>query len=235
MTHLHGGHVEAASDGDPEAWFTPGFAERGPAFVKEIYRYANDQEAGTLWYHDHALGLTRLNVGAGLAGFYLVRDGNEDRLGLPAGAYEIPLLIQDRTFTAHGELVIASHPAHAGCAGPEHPAQEFGAAILVNGMVWPFEAVEPRRYRLRLLNGSDSRFYALAFEPRLPFVLIGTDGGFLEQPVVLDRLVLAPAERADVIVDFSHSAVRGRQVMLLNSAPTPFPAAIRRTRARPAA
>jgi len=224
VTHLHGGHVEAASDGDPEAWFTPGFAERGPAFLQEVYRYANDQEAGTLWYHDHALGLTRLNVGAGLAGFYLVRDENEDRLGLPAGAYEIPLLIQDRTFTTEGELVIAAHPAHPGAPDPSIQPEEFGAAIVVNGRVWPVAAVEPRRYRLRLLNGSDSRFYALAFEPRLPFVLIGADQGFVEQPVVLDRLVLAPAERADVIVDFSHSAVRGRQVMLLNSAPTPFPA-----------
>ena len=77
VTHLHGGHVESASDGDPEAWFTPGFAERGPAFAKEVYRYDNDQQAGTLWYHDHALGLTRLNVGAGLAGLYLVRDDDE--------------------------------------------------------------------------------------------------------------------------------------------------------------
>jgi spore coat protein A, manganese oxidase len=223
VTHLHGGHVEAASDGDPEAWFTPGFAERGPAFLQEVYRYANDQEAGTLWYHDHALGLTRLNVGAGLAGFYLVRDENEDRLGLPSGAYEIPLLIQDRTFTTQGELVIASHPVRPGAPDPSIQPEEFGTAIVVNGMVWPFAAVEARRYRLRLLNGSDSRFFALAFEPRLPFVLIGTDQGFLVHPVILDRLVLAPAERADVVVDFSHSAVRARQVMLLNSAPTPFP------------
>jgi spore coat protein A len=224
VTHLHGGHTEAASDGDPEAWFTPGFAERGPAFRQEVYRYDNDQEAGTLWYHDHALGLTRLNVGAGLAGFYFLRDDNEDRLGLPSGPYEIPLLIQDRSFTARGELFVVSHPAHPGAPDPSIQPEEFGAAILVNGMLWPFEPVEPRRYRLRLLNGSDSRFLALGFEPRLPFVLIGTDLGLLEQPVVLDQLELAPAERADVIVDFSHAAARGRQVTLLNSAPTPFPA-----------
>jgi spore coat protein A len=223
VTHLHGGHTEAASDGDPEAWFTPGFAERGPAFVEEVYRYDNDQEAGTLWYHDHALGLTRLNVGAGLAGFYLIRDDDEERLGLPSGAYEIPLVIQDRTFTASGELFIASNPVHAGAPDPSIQPEEFGAGILVNGMLWPFEAVEPRRYRLRLLNGSDSRFYSLAFEPRLPFVLIGADADFLESPVLLDRLVLAPAERADVIVDFSRPAARGKTVLLLNSAPTPFP------------
>jgi len=223
VTHLHGGHVESQSDGDPEAWFTPQFAERGPAFAKESYRYDNDQEAATLWYHDHALGLTRLNVGAGLAGFYFIRDDREDALGLPAGAHEIPLVIQDRSFTARGELFIASHPEHAGAPDPSIQAEEFGAAVLVNGMMWPFEEVEPRRYRLRFLNGSDSRFYALTFEPRLPFVLIGTDGGLLESPVVLDQLVLAPAERADVIVDFSHSAVRGKTVLLRNSAPTPFP------------
>ena len=223
VTHLHGGHVESESDGEPEAWFTPGFAERGPTFAKEVYRYDNDQEAATLWYHDHALGLTRLNVGAGLAGFYLIRDENEDRLGLPAGDSEIPLLIQDRTFTARGELFIASHPAHAGAPDPSIQPEEFGAGILVNGMLWPYESVEPRRYRLRILNGSDSRFYSLAFEPRLPLVMIGTDAGLLESPVVLDRLVLAPAERADVIVDFSHASVRGRTAMLLNTAPTPFP------------
>ena len=221
VTHLHGGHVEAASDGDPDAWHTPGFAERGPAFRKEVYEYANDQEAATLWYHDHALGMTRLNVGAGLAGFYLIRDDNEDRLGLPAGAYEIPLLIQDRSFAPDGSLFIEPRSDQPGAPHPSIQPEEFGAAILVNGMVWPFEAVEPRRYRLRLLNGSDSRFYALSFEPGLTFTLIGTDGGFLESPVVLNQLVLAPAERADVIVDFSRA--RGKQVLLLNTAPTPFP------------
>jgi spore coat protein A len=223
VTHLHGGHSEAESDGDPEAWFTPAFAERGPAFAKEVYRYDNDQHAATLWYHDHALGLTRLNIGAGLAGFYLIRDDHEDSLGLPSGDYEIPLLIQDRTFTEAGGLFIASHPKGRGAPNPSIQAEEFGAAILVNGVVWPYETVEPRRYRLRLVNGSDSRFYALSFEPRLPFVLIGTDAGLLDRPVVLDTLTLAPGERADVIVDFSRRNVRGKQVALLNSAPAPFP------------
>jgi spore coat protein A len=221
VTHLHGGRVEAASDGDPEAWFTPGFAERGPAFAKEVYEYANDQEAATLWYHDHALGFTRLNVGAGLAGFYLLRDDNEARLGLPAGAYEIPLVIQDRSFAQDGSLYIAAHAGIPGAPSPSILPEHFGSGILVNGMLWPYEVVEPRRYRLRLLNGSDSRFYSLAFEPALRFTLIGTDGGFLESPVALDQLVLAPAERADVIVDFS--AARGKQLLLLNTAPTPVP------------
>ena len=213
--------MESASDGDPEAWFTPGYAERGPAFAKEVYEYANEQEAATLWYHDHALGFTRLNVGAGLAGFYLLRDENEARLGLPGGPYEIPLVLQDRSFAPDGSLYLNAHAEAAGAPYPSIQPEQFGRGILVNGMLWPFEAVEPRRYRLRLLNGSDSRFYALSFEPALGFTLIGTDGGFLESPVTLQRLVLAPAERADVIVDFS--AARGKEVRLLNSAPTPFP------------
>jgi spore coat protein A len=221
VTHLHGGRVEAASDGDPEAWFTPGFAQRGPAFSKQIYEYANMQDAATLWYHDHALGLTRLNVGAGLAGFYLVRDETEDRLGLPAGPYEIPLLIQDRSFAADGSLYIETHSDQPGAPHPSIQPEQFGTAILVNGMLWPFEDIEARRYRLRLLNGSDSRFYTLFFEPALHFTLIGTDGGLLDSPVVLTRLTLAPAERADVIVDFSRA--RGKEVRLLNTAPTPFP------------
>jgi spore coat protein A len=221
VTHLHGGHVEAASDGYPEAWFTPGFAERGPAFAKEIYEYANDQEAATLWYHDHALGLTRLNVAAGLAGFYLIRDDAEERLGLPAGPHEIPLVIQDRTFAADGSLHIDTRSEVAGAPGESILPEQFGTAILVNGMLWPFEAVEPRRYRLRVLNGSDSRFYALSFQPSLPFALIGSDGGLLDRPVPLWRLLLAPGERADVVVDFSRA--RGRQVLLRNTAPAPFP------------
>ena len=223
VTHLHGGHTESASDGDPEAWFTPGFAERGPMFVGETYRYDNAQQPGALWYHDHALGLTRLNVGAGLAGFYFIRDAWEMQLGLPSGVHEIPLLLQDRSFTAGGALFIASHAEQARAPWPSIVPESFGTGILVNGMLWPFEPVEPRRYRLRMLNGSDSRFFALAFEPRLPFVLIGVDQGLLDRPVVLDQLALSPSERADVIVDFSHRAVRGREVRLLNTAPTPFP------------
>lgn len=223
VTHLHGGHVEPESDGYPEAWITPGLVERGPAFAKEIYQYDNDQQASTLWYHDHALGYTRLNVGAGLAGLYIVRDANEDRLALPSGLYEIPLLIQDRSFTSGGELFIRSHAEQVGAPVPSILPEAFGTGNLVNGMLWPFERVEPRRYRLRILNGSDSRFYALRFEPRLLFVLIGVDQGFLDQPVVVEELLLAPSERADVIVDFGHAAVRGKEVRLLNTARAPFP------------
>src|SRR5262249_20324746 len=118
VTHLPGGHVAASSDGHPEAWFTPAFAERGPAFAKEIYEYPNDQEAATLWYHDHALGLARLNIEAGLAGFYLIRDEDEDRLGLPDGPYEIPLIIQDRSFAPDGSLHIGTRTTPPGAPRP---------------------------------------------------------------------------------------------------------------------
>lgn len=104
VTHLHGGHTEAASDGHPDAWYTSNYAYKGHEFVKKVYDYANDQEAATLWYHDHALGITRLNVYAGLAGFYLLRDANEQGLGLPSGAYEQGIVFQDRNFSPDGQL-----------------------------------------------------------------------------------------------------------------------------------
>jgi spore coat protein A len=225
VTHLHGGHTESASDGLPEAWFTQGFAETGPTFVKQLYHYDNDQEAGTLWYHDHALGITRLNVYAGLAGFYLLRDQNEDGLVksgvLPARAYEREIVIQDRQFDATGQLDLpVVPPEQPGCdeAGPckaapvpSAVAEFFGDYILVNGTAWPRLRVEPRKYRLRLLNGSDSRFYVLELRPTVtggaagdakPFLQVGTDDGLLESPVQLTRLLLAPGERAEVVVDF---------------------------------
>jgi spore coat protein A len=219
VTHLHGGHTESASDGLPEAWFTQGWQERGPQFVKKTYTYANDQEAATLWYHDHALGITRLNVYAGLAGFYLLRDANENNLTasgvLPGDPYEIEIAIQDRMFDSMGQLFFPStnpdiEPGFEPLPpGPSVIAEFFGDHILVNGMAWPRLDVEPRKYRLRLLNGSDSRFYVLEFRDSMtdgtaqPFYQIGTDDGLLEMPVALTRLLLAPGERADLVVDFS--------------------------------
>ena len=217
--HLHGGHSESASDGLPESWFTQNWAEVGPHFVKKTLHYDNDQEAGTLWYHDHALGITRLNVYAGMAGFYLLRDNNENLLiangVLPTGSYEAGLAVQDRMFTSTGQLYYPStnpdiEPGFPPLPpGPSLLAEFFGNFILVNGMAWPKLDVEPRKYRFRLLNGSDSRFYV--FEIRddelagsaQTFYQIGTDDGLLPSPVALTRLLLGPGERADVIVDFS--------------------------------
>ncbi len=221
VTHLHGGHTESASDGLPDAWFTPGFDQRGSGWVKETYHYDNDQEAATIWYHDHALGITRLNVYAGLAGFYLIRDDWELSLNLPSGAYEVPIVIQDRMFTADGELYYPSTPEEPGAPDPSVLPEFFGDVVLVNGMAWPYLDVEPRKYRLRFLNGSDSRFYSMWIAGGPMLTQIGTDNGLLYQPVPVDKLTLGPGERADVVVDFSNWA--GRTFTLRNNAKSPYP------------
>jgi spore coat protein A len=218
VTHLHGGKTESASDGLPEQWFTQNWGEVGGDFVKQTYRYDNAQEAATLWYHDHALGITRLNVYAGLAGFYLLRDANEEALMknniLPQGRYDVEIAIQDRMFTADGALYYPSEGQEMEPGfeplppGPSVIAEFFGNFIVVNGMTWPRFNVEPRKYRLRFLNGSDSRFYVLEFRDDAtmgtaqPFLQIGTDDGLLPYPVELTRLLLGPGERADLVVNF---------------------------------
>ena len=234
VVHLHGAKVLPESDGYPEAWFTNSFARTGPFFTTKMYSYPNDQQATSLWYHDHALGITRLNVFAGLAGFYLIRDEIEDSLNLPNGQYEVPLLIQDRMFNADGSLL---YPVQIpGDPDPRVPPvwipEFFGDTVLVNGKVWPFLAVEPRKYRFRILNGSNARFYNLVLQestadgvsldkPGPAFYQIGTDGGFLPAPVQLTNLLMAPAERFDVVVDFSGLA--GKFFLLTNDANAPFP------------
>ena len=225
VAHLHGGHTESASDGLPEAWFTQDYAATGNYFVKQKYWYDNDQEAATLWYHDHALGITRLNVYAGLAGFYLLRDENENALiadgTLPGGDYEIEIVIQDRLFDMQGQLFWPSYPGEVPYddfifgegavlppdvfpgGGPSALAEFFGNIILVNGKAWPKLDVEPRKYRFRLLNGSDSRFYILKLDNDADIMIIGTDDGLLEKPVFANELVFAPGERYDVVIDFT--------------------------------
>lgn len=229
VQHRHGGLQESLSDGLPDAWATPQNGYVGRLFNGE-FLYGNDQEAAHLWYHDHALGVTRLNVFMGLAGHYFIRDANEAALRsanrLPSTEHEIALVIQDRMFTADGQLFYpstAKKPATAPAVS--HVPEFFGDFILVNGVPWPQAAVEPRPYRLRLLNGSDSRFFDLQFQPDrggpVPLFQIGTDLGLMNAPVPLTHLLLAPGERADVIIDFS--AFAGRQVLVGNSAATPFP------------
>ena len=236
VVHLHGGQVEPQSDGGPDSWFTQDFEETGDGWYTQIYTYANDQLPTTLWYHDHALGITRLNVYAGLAGFYLLRDSDiEEPLNLPSGAYEIPLVIQDRMFNTDGSL---HYPV--GGDNPEiHPLWQpefFGNTILVNGKVWPFLEVERRKYRFRILNGSNSRFYSVRMYddvtgmPGPGFWQIGSDGGYLDLPVLVAdpadpnaaRLVIGPGERRDVIVDFSDYEP-GTAFTLRNNAKSPFP------------
>jgi spore coat protein A len=223
VPHLHGSRSQSDSDGLPEKWFTPGQSAR--------YQYSNDQAAATLWYHDRAAGITRLNVYAGLSGFYLLRDNEERSMGLPSGDHEVPLVLQDRTLDDQGQLVYSPTFDDGQKPPPGLWAPElFGDLPVVNGAIYPYLQVEPRRYRLRVLNGANARFFNLFFNlaksptdiPSLvPFHQIGTDGGFLASPVALNRLLLGPAERADLIVDFS--ALEGKTVTLSNNAPAPFP------------
>ena len=247
VTHLHGAAGPSAFDGHPEAWFTPGLALKGRGFSTNVYAYPNGQDATTLWFHDHALGVTRLNVYAGLAAFYLIRDAYDtgiegQGLNLPAGAYEIETVIQDRQFDTNGQWLFPDG-SPAGLDGPPpnpgtHPfwiPEFFGDAIVVNGKSWPYLRVEPRRYRLRLLNGCNARFLELRLVDNLgdqmgpAFWQVGTDGGLLDRPAKLNdpkatnprRLLLAPAERADIIVDFS--VFGGRTLILRNSASAPYP------------
>ncbi len=282
VTHLHGADTFQESDGYPEAWFlpdgrrgsrtlrgrlceagvhwtrgtyfdryNPGNGGFGPGFA--TFEYPNNQRATTLWYHDHALGMTRLNVYAGPAGFYLIRGGPDDevrdrrdntRARLPGPApdqrlnpfgtfYEIPIVIQDRSFNADGSLFFPAEraffeglskaelnipffpaPACDGMASDISPIwnpEFFGNTIVVNGQTWPYLDVEQRRYRFRVLNGCGSRFLWLDFSqvPNVEVWQIGADGGFLAAPVNIsadreNRMLVAMAERSDIIVDFTN-------------------------------
>jgi len=273
VTHVHGAvGVGDESDGYAEAWFLPaarnvpaGCAtegtwhsffrgkassalglEWGPGFV--TFEYPNDQRASTLWYHDHTLGMTRLNVYAGPAGFFLVRGGpqgdsaiRDSRSGamavLPGPApkegdrvpsrktyFELPIVIQDRAFNEDGSLFYPDSREFFDGATAQNPGftpatdlspiwnpEFFGNAIMVNGNTWPFQVVQRRRYRLRLLNGCQARFLVLDFSriPGAQVWAIGNEGGFLAAPVDLtatngSRLLMAPAERADLVVDFTN-------------------------------
>ncbi len=222
VTHLHGGEVRSDSDGGPDSWFTAGEEKKGPAFSTSRTNYPNQQEPTTLWYHDHSLGITRLNVYAGLAGFYLLRDPkNPIEPLLPSGPYEIPIVIQDRSFNEDGSLLFPTN----GVNPDIHPywIPEFvGDVIMVNGVVWPNLNVERRQYRFRLLNGSNARFYNLKLSNDQSFIQIGSDGGFLPFPVTLTELLIGPGERADIVIDFS-IVDPGTTIILRNDANIPFP------------
>lgn len=228
VTHVHGGENAPQSDGFPEAWFTYR-GDDGAEGADDLYTYHNRQEPATLWYHDHTLGITRLNVCAGLAGFYLLRDPtpcdgdssekSSDRL--PHGPYELPLVIQDRSFYTDGSLAFTTKGNNPDIH-PYWDPEFFGDAVTVNGKTWPTLSVSRRQYRFRMLNGSNARFYHLYTSAALPIWQIGTDGGYLDRPVPIQSLLLAPAERADLVVDFSHCSP-GDQIILCNDAPAPYP------------
>ncbi len=192
--HLHGAKTHSKDDGYPDSWFVPG--------QSKTCIYPLQQEATALWFHDHAMGLNRLNTYAGLFGMFLLRDEQEDALHLPSGKYEIPLILYDRDFDATGQLFydVSGDPA-----SPWIP--EFSAdGILINGKIRPFLEVEPRLYRFRLLNTANSRFFNLSLSNGQPLIQIGSDQGLLPASVEMKRLILGCAERADILVDFSHLA-----------------------------
>ncbi|MFD1174480.1 multicopper oxidase family protein [Oceanobacillus picturae] len=216
VTHLHGSVTKPESDGYPEAWFTKDFKQTGPLFTRKVYEYPNNQRATALWYHDHAMGITRLNVYAGLVGAYIIRDKKESNMDLPSDEYEIPLLLLDRSFHSDGSLKYPTQPEDASSELPNPsivPAY-LGEAILVNGKVWPYKEIEPRKYRFRVINASNTRTYQLYFDNNHPILQIGSDGGLLRKPIELRSLTLEPAERADIIIDFSQ--LKGKTLHLKN-------------------
>jgi spore coat protein A len=194
VVHLHGGRTPAASDGYPEEWTVPG--------KSQICHYPSLQHAATLFYHDHTMGINRLNSYAGMLGFCILRDPREDSLSLPTGRYDIPILITDRTLRADGQL---DYPV-SDKAGEVWVPEVFGNAILANGRVLPYLDVEPTLYRFRLMNGSNGRFYRLSLANHSEFHAIASDQGLLSAPVPLHRVTLGPAERADILIDFSSLA-----------------------------
>jgi spore coat protein A len=258
VPHLHGGELRSDSDGGPDEWWTPGgegflsanvghTGIRGPGYYKNVFNYPNTQEATTLWFHDHVLGITRTNVYAGLAAFWFVRDEFDTGiagtgLNLPAGPQEVEVVFQDRQFDTNGQWLFPDGRPGGLNGDPTNPdihpfwnPEFFGDVIVVNGRSWPYLQVEPRRYRLRLLNGSNARVYEMRFDDTTfpsfptagpPIYVIGTDGGLLDAPAITsstptDRLLMAPGERYDVIIDFTN--FNGRVLTIMNTANAPFP------------
>jgi spore coat protein A, manganese oxidase len=215
MAHLHGGFVAADSDGNPTVR-PDGYGHGQTQHV--VYPNELPQMPASLrWFHDHAMGATRLDVFAGLAAAYLLRDGYDtgtepNPIGVPGGAYEIPLVIQDRQFRPDGKF---RYPV-SDIPGSTWIGEYFGDHMLVNGKVWPYLDVEPRMYRFRILNGCNARIMSLAFGG-LPMWQIGAEGGLFDQPVRVRQVVLASAERADLLVDFRRLA--GRTLELRNTTP----------------
>lgn len=234
VTHLHGAIVRSDSDGGPEQWWTanglhgPDYRTTKPTSANAaVYYYPNEQEPTTLFYHDHALGITRLNVASGLAGFYIIKDLKDcvDDL-LPSGKYNIPLAIQDRSFNVDGSMWFPSE----GINPDIHPYWQpefFGNTVMVNGKVWPNLNVDKGQYQFSIVDGSNARFYNISLTvagtgATVPFTQIATDGGYLKSAVKLNWLVVAPGERVGILIDFS-KLPSGAKVIMNNTANAPFP------------
>jgi FtsP/CotA-like multicopper oxidase with cupredoxin domain len=198
--HLHGGHTPSSSDGGPVAYVPPGTSFN--------YVYPNNQIGTMLWYHDHAMDLTGAHVYKGLAAVYVLQDDFELGLPLPSGSFDVPLVIQDKTFNADGSLcyVVDSSAIRQGFQGD---------SILVNGAIQPKFQVAQHKYRFRILNGSNSRQYQMALSNGDPMVQIASDGGLLQAPVSRTSANIAPAEREEFVIDFAKYPI-GTQIVLNN-------------------
>ncbi len=260
VPHLHGGEVPPVLDGGPDAWFTSfngnGTFEHGhdyytnplvPAAANEaVYSYPNSQGAAPLWFHDHTLGATRLNVYAGIAGGYYNLDPAQEAwfqlIKMRPVTQVIPIILQDRMFDTNGQLYFpADFPGgiNGPPPNPQHPywnPEFIGDTIVINGKAWPFVNVEPRRYRFVFLNGSNARTYEMFFvNPKTKVMgpvmwAIGNDGGFLDWPSIIDpnaakpvepHFIIMPGERYEMIVDFTNFS--GQTLILKNVAKAPFP------------
>nr|CAD1838182.1 unnamed protein product [Ananas comosus var. bracteatus] len=241
VVHLHGGVHPPQSDGNPSAWFTaisvtP--ALNGPntpipiptSESRQSLTYGSDNVDGEVLdrdkdnflYHDHALGLTRANLLAGLLGAYVLRSPSvEASFGLPAGdEFDRHLIIADRSFYADGSLYMNATGDNPSIH-PEWQPEYFGEAVTVNGKAWPFLTVRRRRYRFRIINSSNARYFNLSLSNHLPFCVVGSDTAYLNKPVMTSTVLLAPAEIFDVVIDFTKSATS--EAELINSAPYPYP------------
>ncbi|HSM93005.1 MAG TPA: multicopper oxidase domain-containing protein [Anaeromyxobacteraceae bacterium] len=246
VPHLHGGEVPPVLDGGPDAWFTSDGLIKGHDFYSNpnfaaaaneaVYSYPNSQGAAPLWFHDHVLGATRLNVYAGIAGVYYLLDPAQEAwfTGIKMRPVQevVPLVLQDRMFDTNGQLYFPNDTSGGvlSALNPQHPywVPEFiGDTIVVNGKVWPYLQVEPRRYRFLFLNGSNARTYEMFLisaangKAGPTMWVIGNDGGFLDAPAPMARLVVMPGERYEVIVDFTK--VAGQTLILRNTAKAPYP------------
>jgi spore coat protein A len=223
VAHLYGGFTQPQYDGNPDAWSTPRAGETGPIYNPDDFVYPNEQPAAGLWYHDHAINAARLNVYAGLAGLYNIRDDVEDGLGLPSGEYEVPLMLQDRSLNEDASLFYPTQGVSA-----VHPVWLpifTGDIAFVNGMAWPYLDVEPRRYRFRLLNASQARAWNLWFDvqgQRLGFHVVGSDRSLLPQAAPVESLFIASGERYDLVVDFA-DLDKDTTVTIMNDAIAPYP------------
>lgn len=199
IIHWHGLHVPEKQDGHPRY-----VINKGEVFDYE-FRIMN--RAGTYWFHPHPHGKTGPQVYRGLAGLFIVTDENEQKLNLPEGDYDIPLVIQDRLFDDDNQLVYLDRSMMDRMMG------FLGNRIVVNGKADSVFPVETRPYRVRLLNGSNARIYKLSLNNGKPFTVIGTDGGLLEKPVTRQYLMMGPGERYDIWIDFSDENV-GNEIVL---------------------